>query len=76
MKLRAHIQLGCSIRAPSVAETVKLVVLSEVSDARALRPDCPPAIAQFLATALARNRHHRPQTAADFLSALQSARAA
>jgi len=63
-------------RAPSVPETVKLVVLGEVPDARVLRPDCPPAIAQFLATALARNRHHRPQTAAEFSSALQSARTA
>ncbi len=59
-------------RAPSVVETVKLVMIGEVPDARDLRPDCPPAIAQFLATALARNRHHRPQTAADFSSALQS----
>ena len=63
-------------RAPSIPDTVKLVMLGEVSDARVLRPDCPPAIAQFLSTALARNRHHRPQTAADFSSALQSARTA
>jgi GAF domain-containing protein len=63
-------------RAPSMPETVTLVALGEVSDVRALRPDCPPALAQFLMTALARNRHHRPQTAADFLSALQSARTA
>jgi tRNA A-37 threonylcarbamoyl transferase component Bud32 len=60
-------------RAPSVVETVKLVMIGEVPDARDLRPDCPPAMAQLLATALARNRHHRPQTAADFSSALQSA---
>ncbi len=60
-------------RAPSVVETVKLVVIGELPDARVLRPDCPPAIAQFLTTALARNPNHRPQTAADFLSALQSA---
>jgi hypothetical protein len=63
-------------RAPSIADTVTLVMRGEVSDARVLRPDCPPAIAQFLATALARNRHHRPSTAADFLSALQSTRTA
>ena len=63
-------------RASSVAETVKLVMIGELPDARALRPDCPPAIAQFLTTALARNYHHRPQTAADFLSGLQSAGAA
>jgi serine/threonine protein kinase len=63
-------------RGPSLPETVKRIVFAEVSDARVLRPDCPPAIAQFLTTALARNRHLRPQTAADFLSALQSGRTA
>jgi serine/threonine-protein kinase len=63
-------------RAASVPETVKLVVLGEVPDARLLRPECPSAIAQLLATALARTRHHRPQTAADFSRALQSARTA
>ena len=62
-------------RGPSVPETVKLVARGTVSDVRVLRPDCPPALAQFLTAALARNRYHRPQTAADFLSALQSARA-
>jgi GAF domain-containing protein len=61
-------------RAPSMPETVKLVVLGNVPDARVLRADCPAPIAQFLATALSRNRHHRPQTAAEFLSALQAAR--
>ena len=61
-------------RAPSMAETVKLVTLGEVPDARILRPDCTVALAQFLATALARDRNRRPQTAADFLSALEAAR--
>ena len=60
-------------RAASTAETVKLVIIGELPDPRTLRPDCPPALAQFLITALARNRHHRPKTAADFSSALQSA---
>ena len=60
-------------RAPSVPDTLKLVLLGDVPDVRALRPDCPPDIAQFLATALSRNRHRRPQSAADFLHALQSA---
>ena len=59
-------------RAASTAETVKLVIIGELPDARTLRPDCPPALAQFLMTALARNRHHRPKTAADFANALQS----
>jgi hypothetical protein len=59
-------------RAPSMPETVKLVTAAEVPDVRALRPDCPPAIAQFLAAALARDRRLRPQTAADFLHALRS----
>jgi serine/threonine-protein kinase len=60
-------------RAPSMPETVKLVVLGEVPDARMLRADCPPPLAQFMSTALSRNRHRRPQTAADFLIALQAA---
>lgn len=61
-------------RGPSMPETVKLVVLGKVPDARSLRADCPASIAEFLTTALSRNRHHRPQTAADFLSALKAAR--
>ena len=63
-------------RAPSIPETVRLVVLGDVSDVRTLRPGCPPALAEFLARALAHNCHHRPQTAADFLAGLQSIRMA
>jgi serine/threonine-protein kinase len=61
-------------RAPSMPETIKLVMLGMVPDARTVRADCPPLLAQFLMTALARNRHHRPQTAADFLRAMQTMR--
>jgi len=63
-------------RAPSVPDIVTLVMRGEVPDARVLRPDCPAEIARFLANALARNRHDRPRSAADFLSALESVRTA
>ena len=59
-------------RAASVPETVKLVSAAHLPDARDLRTDCPAAVAQFLAAALARNRQDRPQSAVDFLRALQS----
>jgi serine/threonine-protein kinase len=60
-------------RATSVAETVKLVKAAEVPDVRTVRRDCPAALAQFLALALARQPGQRPQTAAEFLSGLRGA---
>jgi eukaryotic-like serine/threonine-protein kinase len=61
-------------RATTMAATATLVMSSEIKDVRVLRPDCPPAIAAFVASALSRNRHDRPQTAAEFLSRLTTAR--
>lgn len=60
-------------RGSSLADTIKLVQTADAPDARRVLPDCPPAVAEFLATALARNRNRRPQTAAAFLSALHAA---
>jgi serine/threonine-protein kinase len=63
-------------RAPTMAATLTLVMVGEVHDVRVTRPECPPAIAEFLASALSRNRQQRPQTASEFLSRLAAARAA
>jgi len=60
-------------RGTSMAKTIALVKAAEVPDARRLRPDCPAAVAAFLSTALARDRHRRPQTADEFLARLQAA---
>lgn len=57
-------------RGASMLETVKLIAAAEVPDARAQRPECPAALAEVLARALSRNRHHRPQTAGEMLAAL------
>jgi hypothetical protein len=63
-------------RAPTMAATLTLVMVGEVRDVRVTRPDCPPAIAEFLASALSRIRQQRPQTASEFLHRLAAARAA
>jgi eukaryotic-like serine/threonine-protein kinase len=63
-------------RAPTIAETIHLILAGELKDARILRSDCPPSIAEFLASALARGRYRRPQTAVEFLNRLTAARAA
>jgi hypothetical protein len=59
--------------APSVDETVSLIVSSAVADPRESRPDCPPALATFLVSALAADRRKRPQSAFEFASRLQAA---
>jgi hypothetical protein len=59
-------------RAPSMPETIKLVATGDVPDARVARPDCPAALAEVLARTLSRNRHQRPQTAGEFLTAVAS----
>src|SRR5262249_40107122 len=41
-------------RSPKVADTINLVLAGEIKDARGLRSDCPPSIAEFLASALSR----------------------
>ena len=40
---------------------------------REARPDCPPTLAAFFASALAANRSRRPQTAAEFSNQLRRA---
>jgi serine/threonine protein kinase len=59
-------------RAPSIAETTRLVAAAELPDARTARPDCPESLSRFLNRALARNRSERPQTAAEFRAGLQA----
>jgi hypothetical protein len=59
--------------APTVAETVSLIVRAAAPDPREMRPDCPPALAMFLASALAADRSRRPQSALEFLNRLQAA---
>jgi hypothetical protein len=43
-----------------------------IPDIRGVRPDCPPAIAEFLQDALAADPARRPRTAADLRAVLQS----
>ena len=58
----------------ALRDQIRRAVISIVSNiAEGFERGGDREFAQFLATALARNRHSRPQTAADFLSALQSA---
>ena len=57
--------------AATVAETVSLIERAVVPDPRELRPDCPAALATFLASALAADRSRRPQNALDFTNHLR-----
>lgn len=59
--------------APTVAETVSLIARAAVQDPREIRPECPPALAIFLTSALAADRSRRPQSAVEFISRLQAA---
>ena len=58
--------------APTIDQTVTRVLQAEVPDARHTRPDCPPALAEFLAGALALERSRRPQSALEFSSSLRA----
>jgi serine/threonine-protein kinase len=57
--------------APTVAETMSLVANAKVADPRDLRPDCPPALATLLTTALSADLSRRPQSALDFMGRLR-----
>jgi hypothetical protein len=59
--------------APTLAETSTLIMQAALPDPRDLRPDCPPALAAFFASALAANRWRRPQTAVEFSNQLRNA---
>lgn len=59
----------------SVAEVVQAIRRQPVPDVRADRPECPADVAAFLAAALDRTPARRPQSAADFRTALRALRA-
>jgi serine/threonine-protein kinase len=58
--------------APTLAETVSLIERAVVPDPRERRTECPPALAAFLLSALARVPDRRPQTALEFASRLRT----
>jgi serine/threonine-protein kinase len=58
--------------APTVTETVTLITSASVADPRQFRPDCPPALAAFLMSALTADRNRRPQNALDFITRLRA----
>jgi hypothetical protein len=58
--------------AATLAETASLIQRAVVPDPREHRPDCPPALAAFLLSALAANPALRPQSALEFASRLRS----
>jgi hypothetical protein len=59
--------------APTVAETMSLVVRARVADPREVRGDCPPALASLLMSALSADPSARPQSALELVSRLRDA---
>jgi serine/threonine protein kinase len=50
----------------SMLDTIRRVGMSELGDPREMCADCPPALAQFLLSALSRHREERPSSARMF----------
>jgi hypothetical protein len=59
----------------SVVETLRRISKGQIPDARELRPDCPPLLAEFLASALSPAIDRRPGTALDMLAFFKRVRA-
>jgi hypothetical protein len=59
------------MRAATAMETMTRIASAQVPDIREHWPDCPPALAAFLALALHADRRKRPGTAREFRLALE-----
>jgi serine/threonine-protein kinase len=60
--------------APSIDETLRLILRAAPPDPREARADCPQPLASFLVSALAADRRRRPASALDFRQRLEAAR--
>src|SRR5262249_11407406 len=61
-------------RGADLTETFLLIGLARLPDPRSLRTDCPPPLAAFLQTALARRTQDRPASARAFHAPLRRCR--